>query len=350
MTTNLPTFALVLETNNLRGGDGEDPERVVRSLVRLFRLLRAQTRSPDTLAEVILTHDGLSESARHELSAALGRQVRYLAIEPDTGYYEAKNRGFDATSADVVAFADADCLPDPDWLERLLAPFGDAAVKVVAGRTTYRDGVLGAAASAIDFMYFPGPTGADPAKVRGGGSARNFYANNVAFRREVFARLRYSPAPGIYRGHCQRLGLALAAAGVPVLFVPEAHTVHRFPDSARELVRLRLLRGADTAEMAPSFADALLPPALRWVGRAGPLSPLAVLGVRFALSQRALGHQGMKELRGPGRAAARAAIAGISALDAAGAIGRSVLRADLGVRDGALVRGALSYHRDHDGV
>jgi hypothetical protein len=350
MSTTIPTFALVLETNNLRGGDGEAAERVTRSLLRLFHRLRAQSRSPAALAEVVLTHDGLPETAQSALAEALGRPIRFVAIDPGTGYYEAKNRGFDATAADVVGFADTDCVPDPDWLNRLLSPFDDASVQVAAGRTTYRDDVLGAAASAIDFMYFPGPTGADPAKSALAGKTRNFYANNVAFRRDVFARFRYVSAPGIYRGHCQRLGLALAAAGIPVLYVPEAHTVHRFPDTAGELVRLRLLRGADTAEMAPSFADSLLPRRLRWVGRAGPLSPLVVLGVRFALSQRALGHQSMKELRGARRAAARAAIAGISALDAAGAIGRSVLGRDMGVRDGALVRDALSYHRDGDRV
>jgi hypothetical protein len=350
MNTSVPTCALVLETNNLRGGDGEDAGRVTRSLVRLFERLRSQTRSPASLAEVVLTHDGLSAEAQRALCEALGRPIRFVEIAADTGYYEAKNRGFDATAADVVVFADTDCVPAADWLDRLLSPFRDPGVKVVAGRTTYRDGVLGAAASAIDFMYFPGPSGADPARVKGEGMTRNFYANNVAFRREVFARFRYAPAAGIYRGHCQRLGLALAEAGIPVVFVSEAHTVHRFPDSARELVRLRLLRGADTAEMAPSFADALAPRPLRWIGRAGPLSPLAVLGVRFALSQRALGHQDMKALRGARRAAARAAIAGISALDAAGALGRSVLGADMGVRDGALVRDALSYHGDVDRV
>lgn len=348
MTTTSPTFALVLETNNLRGGDGADAERVTRSLERLFQRLRAQTRAPSSLAEVVLTHDGLPEPAQRALIEALGVPIRFVALAPDTGYYEAKNRGFDATTADVVAFADADCVPDPGWLDSLLAPFEEASVQVVAGRTTYRDDVLGAAASAIDFMYFPGPSGADPAAAASAGRTRNFYANNVAFRREVFAQHRYSPAPGIYRGHCQRLGLALAAEGVEVRYVPEAHTVHRFPDSAREMVRLRLLRGADTAEMAPSFAGSLLPRRLRWVGRTGPLAPLAVLGVRFALSQRALGHQGMRELRGPRRAAARAAIAGISALDTAGALTRSVLRRDLGVRDGALVRDALSYHANAD--
>src|SRR6185503_11031836 len=112
-----------------------------------------------------------------------------------------------------------------------------------AGRTTYRDDVLGTAATSIDFMYFPSALAE--------GCTRNFYANNVAFRREVFAAHGYRSDERIYRGHCQRLGLRLAKAGVPVRYVPRAHTVHRFPDRASELFKLRLLRGADTVEMAP---------------------------------------------------------------------------------------------------
>ncbi len=37
----------------------------------------------------------------------------------------------------------------------------------------------------------------------------------------------------LYRGHCQVLGLALQARGIPIRFVAAAHTIHRFPDSRR---------------------------------------------------------------------------------------------------------------------
>ena len=334
----MTTTALILETNNLRGTD--DADRITASLERLLLHLGAQTRPLGALDELVITHDGLDAGQRARLEAAAGVAVRFVELGPETGYYEAKNLGFDATTADVVAFGDADCWPDPAWLERLLAPLLDGDAEVVAGRTTYRDDVLGIAATSIDFMYFPSTLGE--------GATRNFYANNVAFRREVFAARRYQPAEGIYRGHCQRLGLRLAADGVPVRYEAGAHTVHRFPDSAAELFRLRLLRGADTVEMTPSFADAILPAGLRWLGRLGPLSPLGVLAVRLGLSARAVGTQGLSEVRGARKAACLAVVGGISAADAVGALARSVAGADLGVRDGGFAHGALSYHRDGD--
>lgn len=334
MKTKSPSFALVLETNNLRGGSA-DQARTEASLERLALHLARQTKPPRDLDEIVITHDGLSARAEEAIVRALGAPVRFVPIAADVGYYEAKNRGFDATSADVVLFADADCIPDAAWLERMLAPFNDASTSAVAGRTTYRDDVLGAAATAIDFMYFEG--------AEGEGTVRNFYANNVAFRREVFGQRRYRAAHDVYRGHCQDLGIRLAKDGVAIRFAPGARTVHRFPDSAAELVRLRLLRGADTVAMAPKFADAVLPAGLKKLGRLGTASALGVLGVRLALSAHAVGKQDMTPVRGAKKIACYAGVAAISAADVAGALLRGAGK-DLGARDGGLAEGALSYH------
>jgi hypothetical protein len=335
-----PTHALVLETNNLRAGD--DPAAVVATLARLLRRLRAQTRPLAMLDELVITHDGLGADAQAELRREAGRAVAFVAIPEGAGYYEAKNRGFDATRADVVAFGDGDCWPDPGWLEHLLEPFADDAVRVVAGRTTYRDDLLGASATAIDFMYFPTPLGE--------GCTRNFYANNVAFRRATFDAFRYEPAESVYRGHCQKLGFRLHAAKVPILFVPRARTVHRFPDSARELVRLRLLRGADTVAVAPALASAVLPASLAGFGRIPAIAPLAVLAARLAFSARAVNRQDLSPVSGLRRAACLAGVLGITLLDATGAVARAVGITDLGVRDGSLDRERLAYHGNRDGL
>lgn len=324
-----PSTALVLETNNLRGG-GAGAARIVESLGRLLAHLGAQTRPLAALHELVITHDGLSAAARADLERVAGREIRFVEIAPETGYYEAKNAGFDATSAAVVAFGDADCWPEPAWLERLLAPFEDPGVEAVAGRTTYRGDVFGQAASAIDFMYF--------APERDAGATRNFYANNVAFRREVFAARRYEPVDGMYRGHCQVLGMRLARDGVRLRFEPAARTVHRFPDGVRELARLRLFRGADTRRLVPFLAAAHLPARLRFLGRPVRLASMAVLAARLGYSARAIGRQDMPRLGLVRRATCVAVMAAISGVDAIGALfGRSGSEGN-----------ALSYHENAD--
>ncbi len=332
----MTSFALVLETNNLTGGNA-DHARAATTLERLLVRMREQTRPLRSLAELVITHDGLPAGARAHLDAIAGLPIHWVELAADVDYYQAKNRGFDATDADVVAFADGDCWPEPGWLEALLAPFADLAVKVVAGRTTYRTDVLGTAASTIDFMYFDSPLGA--------GCTRNFYANNVAFRRAVFGAYRYA-SHDMYRGHCQVLGTRLHQAGIPVTFVPAARTIHRFPDRLDELIKLRLLRGEDTIEMTPHLVRTYLPAAAP-LGNLGPVMPLAVLAARFAFSVRAIGRQDMPAARGVRWAGVVGAIAGLSLVDAAGTLARG-LGWRPASRSSAAANVTLSYHRDGD--
>ncbi|MHB1843329.1 MAG: glycosyltransferase family 2 protein [Deltaproteobacteria bacterium] len=335
-----PTAALVLETTNLRAGGGV--ARAAASLERLLVHLQQQTRPLSQLDELVITHDGFSEGDQERLENAAGVPIRFCHVPLDCGYYEAKNIGFEATSTEVVAFGDADCWPEREWLELLLAPFtmNDASPPVVAGRTTYRPDLLGAAASTIDFMYFPSPLGE--------GCTRNFYANNVAFRREVFAQHRYAAADDIYRGHCQLLGLRLQARRVRVAFEPRARTIHRFPDSAEEFLRLRLLRGQDAAELTPFLVRAYLPQTLQWLSKTGPVAPLTVLAVRFACSVRSIGRQEMPPLNAWEYLKCVGAIAAISAADAVGGVARGAGGSIAGRETKIAQAQALSYHADVD--
>jgi hypothetical protein len=326
----MTTSALILETNNLAGGDAT----IVPSLARLLERLREQTRPLTSLSELVITHDGLTARDRLHLETVAGRAIEWVELPSDVTYYEAKNAGFDASTAELVVFADADCWPDSGWLAALLDSFEDPAVRVAAGRTTYRRDLLGVAASTIDFMYFGNPAGTN--------CTRNFYANNVAFRRDVFAAHRYGEHQ-MYRGHCVVLGLRLREAGVPIRFVPGARTIHRFPDRLAELARLRLLRGEDLCEVAPHLRRSYLPKVLHRLPL-GPALPLGILAARFGFSVAALGRQDMPPVRGLRRLAAVGLIAGISLLDVAGATGRA-----FGVtKNDDRVSVSLSYHGDDD--
>ena len=116
--------ALILETNNLRGGG--DAGQALASLKRLVSSLGMQTLPPQCLAQWIITHDGLDQDACADITKLAGRPVDFVAIDPQDSYYDAKNLGFDRVDpmrCDYVAFCDADCTPAPDWLAQLLLPF-----------------------------------------------------------------------------------------------------------------------------------------------------------------------------------------------------------------------------------
>lgn len=330
--------ALVLETNNLRGG--ADMEKALDSLKRLVSLLTQQTIPPAMLAQWIITHDGFSAEACAQISALAGRSIDFVEIDANTGYYDAKNAGFDRVDAarcDHVVFGDTDCLPASDWLEQLLAPFARAteAPAAVAGRTSYAANVLGVALTSIDFMYFPSPLRS--------GATRNFYANNVAFKREVFGQYRYQALDGVYRAHCQVMGLRMQAAGVAIEYAPAAHTEHRLPDTQRETLKLRWMRGKDSVGLTPHLVKAYLPGSMQWLGRSGPLGPLCVMTMRLGYSLRALNRQGLPRLGALRYAAAASAMIAVSSVDMAGALARGL---GLAGRNSALGDAeALSYHR-----
>lgn len=328
--------ALVLETNNLRGG--ADLQKVASSLKRLVAALGGQSIPLASLAQIVITHDGLPSAVCREIESLAACPVDFVRIHADTGYYDAKNLGFDRTDparCDYVAFGDADCVPAVDWLEQLLAPFALAdAPRVVAGRTSYAETIAGAALTTIDFMYFPSRFGA--------GATANFYANNVAFERAVFAQYRYQPLAGVYRAHCQVLGLRLVAAGIALHYAARAHTEHRLPDSRLQALQLRWMRGQDSVGLTPFLVRTYAPARMQWLGRGGPIGPLCVLAVRLRHSLRALNRQDLRPLRGLRRLAAIAMIVGFSAVDGLGALARG-----LGIdttRRGADAQ-ALSYHR-----
>jgi glycosyltransferase involved in cell wall biosynthesis len=271
------------------------------------------------------------------LERAAGRAISFVRLAPNTGYYAAKNRGFEHTQSEVVVFGDADCWPEDEWLESLVLPFDDENVQVVAGRTTYRDDLLGTAATTIDFMYF---------EAAREGCTRNFYANNVAFRRDTFERARYLHG-SFYRGNCQVLGLKLQELGISVVFVPGARTTHRFPDTAKDFVRLRLLRGADAVELTPHLARAYLPRPYHAVARAPGLEAVT-LSTRLLFSLRSINAQDMPDVHGARWLACAALTLGISTLDATGACLKR-----LGLDRVLLTNpehAALSYHENVDGL
>lgn len=330
--------ALVMETNNLRGGG--DLQQALASLRRLAALMRQQTVTPDCLGQFIITHDGLDQYACAEIAGMLGRQIDFVVIDQHTGYYEAKNLGFDrvdASRCDYVAFCDADCDPAPHWLEQLLLPFAkpvDNAPVAVAGRTSYSASIMGVALTSIDFMYFPSPLAPD--------ATCNFYANNIAFRRDIFDAYRYQALPDVYRAHCQVLGLRLQTAGIAVHFAVEAHTEHRLPDTRRELIKLRWMRGEDSVSLTPFLVRAYMPKHLQWLGHSGPIGPLCVMATRLFYSMRALNRQQLPPLRHGRQAAAAVTLLALSSLDTLGAFTRGI--GILARRSARRELEALSYH------
>ncbi len=259
-------ISLVIETYNVDGEAGP--------LRKLLYALAPQLEG----VEVVITHVGLDEITRHALADA--KRITWVELPRDADYYTHKNRGFDASTGDIVAFIDGNCKPDPTWLDELIAPFADGAL-VVAGATSY-PGSVAAIANAIDFPYFDGETAARRSISDAPPTVRNFFANNVAFERQTFAERRYPTIDRMFHGQCQVLALDLLKGGIPVVFAARARLTHAWPDDLREWLEVRLLRGADTVSLMPYLTAHYTPRAAPVLDRLGALPSLAVFAMRAA--------------------------------------------------------------------
>ena len=84
------------------------------------------THAPD-VARLIVVDDGSTTPITHPRATI----VRHDHAE---GPAAARNTGWRAATTDFIAFLDADCRPEPGWLDRLLPHFGDPNVAAVAPR------------------------------------------------------------------------------------------------------------------------------------------------------------------------------------------------------------------------
>lgn len=104
------------------------PVRDDPRLVECLEALRRQTYPAD-LVEVVVADNGSSMPVQDWL--ADWPSVRYVS-EPSGGSYAARNAAVLVSTGEVLAFTDADCLPDEVWLAESVAAVR-AGASIVAG-------------------------------------------------------------------------------------------------------------------------------------------------------------------------------------------------------------------------
>jgi cellulose synthase/poly-beta-1,6-N-acetylglucosamine synthase-like glycosyltransferase len=123
----LPKTSVIVPVYN---GEADLPE--------LINCLQAQTYPGDRV-EYLLVDNGSSDRTASVIqtaiqeTASLGITLRYLQENKIQSSYAARNTGIRAAKSEILAFTDADCRPQPDWLDSLILPFAGSAVGVVVG-------------------------------------------------------------------------------------------------------------------------------------------------------------------------------------------------------------------------
>jgi rhamnosyltransferase len=222
--------------------------RCKNEMPHVERAIEALLRQRDVRARVLFLDDGSTDGSV-EVAERFG--VRTLEREP--GPYvpgAVLNRGMRATSSPVVAFVNADAIPQADdALVRLVAPFDrDPALGATFGRQLPRPGAdpLVRAEYARAF----GPT--RPVAVRNG---RFFSMAASAIRRSVWEQYPFDET--LSYSEDVDWTTRILREGHEVLYVPEAEFEHSHDYDLRGLVKRRRGEGA-----ADRRIHALGPPSL----------------------------------------------------------------------------------------
>ena len=233
LKTQLPSFSLILETENLANAD-------LKGLSKSLATLANQDISPTCANEVLLIDSG--DTPTHILEH-LCEQYPWIKVHHTllgTGYYKAKMLGAELVTGEIVVYFDSDCIYQPNWLRSILTAFTEGEdIQVVAGETmTLSKGAYGTAmALTYIFPQYSGDKSLTP--------TAQYFLNNVAFRREF---LLSNPIPTdlpLYRGNCVIHARNLQDRGYTIWKQSQARATHAPPNGLSHFFWRFLLIGHD---------------------------------------------------------------------------------------------------------
>ncbi len=146
----LPEVSVVVPIYN---GEGDLPD--------LIECLRSQTYPPDKVEYILVDNNSHDRTSAILQTAAFNppsvppllrgggnldklpllrgggnlerRTFRHLTENQIQSSYAARNKGIHNSKGEIIAFTDADCRPESDWLENLVKPFVNPEIAIAAG-------------------------------------------------------------------------------------------------------------------------------------------------------------------------------------------------------------------------
>lgn len=177
--------------------------------------------------EVIVVDDGSTDGSA-EVATRHGAAV---VRQEHAGAGAARNHGVEQARGGILLFTDADCQPQPDWIQQMLAPFSDpdvAGVKGVYG-TRQRSLVARFAQAEYEEKY-------ERLVRQEQIDFVDTYA--AAYRRDVFAAAGgFDPRFPRALVEDQELSYRLAEAGHKLVFAPAARVYHQHPATIWQYAR-----------------------------------------------------------------------------------------------------------------
>jgi glycosyltransferase involved in cell wall biosynthesis len=190
-------------------------------LTRLVRALECQTVRRSAF-EVLIADDGSQDGSANALGAD-GEWLRVLWAPP-ANPYAARNRGAASAQGQVLAFLDADCRPEPDWLERGVAALENA--DLVAGSVLFATPRRKSVWALVDAETF---LDQERAVLAGSAVTANLLVSRAVFERQRgFDATLANGGDHEFVSRCVRSGARLVYAADAVVWHPTRSSARAF--------------------------------------------------------------------------------------------------------------------------
>ena len=259
-----PTLSVVVPAYNARS-------RLPACLGSLYRQSYPRERY-----EVIVVDDG-SRDDTAEQARLLGRRwagTLKVIRQANGGPARARNAGVRAASGEIVAFLDADCVADPDWLAELVAVLATSAADAVGGpiwNHAYRDPVSRFLTASRFYRH----------RARHG-QVEYLVTANLAMRRETFEALGgFHEATGTWSEDAD-LSFRMTKEGYSLLLASRGRVRHfGSPTTVRGLARELFRYGYGSYRLSFQWPGGRQP-IRELVRRAGAIALAPLLALRCA--------------------------------------------------------------------
>ncbi len=225
----------------------------LRTLPACVDAVLRQTSPPE---RVWLVDNGSTDGTYEWLVGRARGEPRLRVLrETRRGQAAARNAALQFVEAPVVAFTDADCVPEPTWLERLLEGYRDATVGAVAGAVTGY-GPRNVIERYLSVAAFPTPQ--EPRVVHEYAFPTvAFYTANLSVRTDVLRRLQgfdEAMPPADDLDICCRI----LRAGWQIVYTPTARVGHIHRSRAWAMLKRFYQYGSSRPKMLRKHCTGLL--------------------------------------------------------------------------------------------
>ncbi len=178
--------------------------------------------------EIVVVDDGSTDE-----TAEVIRQFANVRLirQANAGPAAARNRGAREATGSIILFTDDDCVPQPDWMEQMLAPFHDP--EVVGAKGVYRTRQTGLIARFVQVEY------EDRYRLVARQADIDFIDTySAAFRRQRFLEMGgYDTLFPVACAEDVELSYRMSARRWKMRFAPNAIVYHTHPNNLSSYLR-----------------------------------------------------------------------------------------------------------------